>query len=371
MDILILSISAGGGHTRTAHTIKKYFRRHYPGIEVETIDWLKYVNPMVDRVVIGSYMGTLKASPIIYEKLYDLSEKEEGISDISRTLNRPLALIMERLVRKSDPKIVVCTHPFPLEVISHLKRKKSMSCRVISLLTDFAPHNFWIRDGVDYYIIPHEDLIHEMIYKGVERERIYPFGIPIDEKFLEDYPVNDIRRDLGLEDRTTLLLMGGSLGMGEVKKVFSRLMNSSLDIQVIAVCGKNRKLKEELETLTAGSSKPALILGYTSRVPRLMAVSDLLITKPGGLTISEAMAMKLPIAIISPIPGQEERNAQYLMNSGMAVRFRSRDYIEGMLRQLLDNPVRMAHMREICGLKASPHATRDTCEFLMSLVDNR
>lgn len=368
MNILVLSVSAGGGHTKTAQTLKKYMGENYPEENVEIIDWLKYINPMVDKVVIGSYMGTLKTSPIIYEKLYDIAEKEEGISDISRTINRPLALIMERLIKKNNPEVVVCTHPFPLEVICRLKVKKNITCKIVSLLTDFAPHNFWIRDGVDYYIIPHEDLIHEMVHKGVERRKICHFGIPIDENFLKSFDIASIRDAMELKDKTTLLLMGGSLGLGEMKKVFGKLLDSSLDIQLIAVCGKNKKLKEKLEAIASKSLKPVHILGYTSKIPQLMAVSDLLITKPGGLTISEAMTMKLPIAIISPIPGQEKRNAQYLMNSGMGISFKAKDYIEGIIRQLLDNPMRLEYMKEIAGLKASPNATRDTCEFLMSII---
>jgi processive 1,2-diacylglycerol beta-glucosyltransferase len=369
LDILILSVSAGGGHVKASQTIKKYMETHFEKINVEIIDWLKYINPVVDRVVIGGYIGTLKASPSLYEKLYNIAEKEEGISDISLTINRLLAMKMEGLINNNSPKVVVCTHPFPLEVICYLKRRNNLPCKVVSLLTDYAPHSFWIREGVDCYIIPNEDLIYEMEWKGVDRNRIYPLGIPIDEGFLESYDPIQTRTSLGLDrDKTTLLIMGGSLGMGEVKEVFKRLTKSSLHIQMIVVCGKNKKLKESIETLAPVSSKPSIVLGYTEEIPRLMAASDLLITKPGGLTISEAMAMKLPIAIISPIPGQEERNARYLMNSGMAIRFKSNDYVEGIIRQLLDSPVRLRHMKEIAGLKAKPHSTREICSLLMKML---
>lgn len=367
MKVLILSVSAGGGHIKTAQTIKGYMDKYYKHIKVEIVDWLKYINPVVDKVVIGGYIGTLKARPALYEKLYNIAEKDE-ISDISRTINRLLVSKMERLVEDLQPGVIVCTHPFPLEVASHLKKKNSLPCKVVSLLTDFAPHSFWIREGVDCYIVPHQDLIYEMEYRGVDRNRVYPLGIPVDEEFLKCYDPSSLRRSLGLEDRTTLLVMGGSLGLGDIKEVFTKLINSSLDIQLIAVCGKNKKLREGLEKISSSSPKPALVLGYTRDIPRLMKASDLLITKPGGVTISEAMAAGLPVAIISPIPGQEERNAQYLMNSGMAIRFKSRDHVEGIIRQLLDSPVRLRHMKEIAALKAKPRAAEHISLLLVSLM---
>ncbi|HOO12884.1 MAG TPA: glycosyltransferase, partial [Bacillota bacterium] len=184
----------------------------------------------------------------------------------------------------------------------------------------------------------------------------------------ESKPYHHPCRSLGLPDKTTLLLMGGSLGMGELKGVFTGLFLSSLDIQIIAVCGNNKKLKKSLETIASSNTARSMILGYTDEVPSLMAASDLLITKPGGLTASEAMAMELPIVVISPIPGQEKQNARYLINSGMAVQLNRGDYLEGVLAQLLASPVRLSHMREIAALKAKPRAAADLCQFLVSLL---
>ncbi len=368
MDVLILSIAAGGGHMRAAQAVRDYMAKHNRDIGVEIVDWFKYINPVVDKVVIGSYMGTLKASPALYGKLYDMAEKEESLSDISLTINRLLALRMESLITNKKPGIVLCTHPFPLEVVCYLKKKRRLDFRIISLLTDFSPHSFWLREGVDYYVVPNEDLIYEMKWKGVPEERVLPFGIPIDERFTSDYDKGSARKDLGLKNKTTLLLMGGSLGMGKLKEVFTGLFRSSLDIQLIAVCGNNKKLKVSLEAVASSSPGRAVVFGYTDEVPRLMAASDLLVTKPGGLTVSEAMTMGLPIAIISPIPGQERQNARYLINSGMAVEFKRGDYLEGMISQLMANPIRLSHMREIAALTAKPGATGDLCRFIASLL---
>jgi processive 1,2-diacylglycerol beta-glucosyltransferase len=183
MDILILSISAGGGHTQAAQAITKYMNKHSRHLGVEVIDWLKFVNPVIDKVIIGGYMGTLKVSPALYEKLYNISEKEEGISDLSRSINRLLAVKMSELLLDKIPKIVVCTHPFPLEVACYLKNKRKLNYKVVSLLTDFAPHSFWLREGVDYYVVANEDILCEMAQKGVDIAKVHAVGIPSDEAF--------------------------------------------------------------------------------------------------------------------------------------------------------------------------------------------
>ncbi len=368
MNVLILSISVGGGHMRAAQAVRDYMQTHYTDINVEIVDWLKYINPVVNKVVVGGYIGTLKTRPSLYGKLYDMAEKDEGISDISLTINRLLALRMERLVERKKPGIVICTHPFPLEVICYLKKKRNLALRIISLLTDFAPHSFWIRDGVDFYIVPNEDLVYEMKWKGVPDDKIFPLGIPIDERFTLEYDKKSIRENLGLKNKTTILLMGGSLGMGALKGAFRSLFSSALDIQLIAVCGNNKKLREALETTASSNPGRSMIFGYTGEIPSLMAASDLLVTKPGGLTVSEAMTMNLPIAIISPIPGQERQNARYLINSGMAIEFKEGDYLAGIMAQLFANPVRLAHMQEIAALKAKPNATHDLCRLISSLI---
>ena len=369
MDILIFSVSAGGGHAKAARTIKNYYKKNYPEISVEIVDWLKYINPMIDKVVIGSYLRTVKTIPVLYKKLYDIAEKEDVIIDISRTITRPMELIMKRLINKHNPRIVLCTHPFPLEVICYLKERNKFNNKIVSLFTDYAPHSFWIRNGVDYYLIPNKDFVCDMVCRGVDYNKIRDFGIPIEESFIQPYNQKYIRDSLGLSNKTTIMLMGGSLGMGEIKNVFYNLMNSMLDIQLIAVCGNNKKLKKNLESIAYGSPKPNIIFGYTNKIPKLMAASDLLITKPGGLTISETISMQLPLAIISPIPGQEEQNAHYLMNNGMAVHIRKKDNIEIILQQLLNTPIRLQHMKEIAKLKGHPNSTENICEFLTTLLD--
>ena len=195
-------------------------------------------------------------------------------------------------------------------------------------------------------------------------ERIHTLGIPVSQTFLEKKDRFRLIRELGLKNKLTMLVMGGSLGFGEFRDVFTSLLQCGRDIQVIAVAGYNKKLEKELKVIAGGSSKDTRIFGYTDRISDLMDISDLIITKPGGITISEALVKKLPILIMSPIPGQEERNARFLTNTGAAARIFRNEDLDSLFCQVLDNPLRLKHMREMAGYLAKPHASEAIADLI-------
>lgn len=366
MQVLILTVSAGAGHMKASESLKECLEKNIKN-NVMIVDTLKYINPLVDKIVVGSYIQAIKTTPAIYGKLYKFAESEDGLIDISKTLNNILAMRLTKLVYDFNADIVVCTHPFPQQMISNLARKGKVKVPIVSVLTDYAPHTFWIHSNIDAYVIPHEDLQYELIKRGVNKELIHPLGIPVSLDFKKEVDEDEIRREFGLEDKLTFLLMGGSLGMGEIKNIFEILCKCPIDVQVICVTGKNKKLREALTKIaTDCPQKKSVILSYTDKIPELMSISNLIITKPGGLTVSESMIKGLPIAMISPIPGQEERNAEYLVNSGMAIWLRNKDHYEEDLLQVLNNPLRLRHMSEIARLKAKPKS----CEDIASLLEN-
>jgi processive 1,2-diacylglycerol beta-glucosyltransferase len=367
MKALILTVSAGAGHIKAAQALKECIELG-DGDEAIVVDSLKYINPLVDKIVVGSYMKMIEKTPYLYGKLYKFAEEEEGVGDFSKTVNRILNSKLYKLVKNYDADLIICTHPFPQEMMSILAQRKKMDAPIVSVLTDYAPHTFWIHSNIDAYIIPHEDLKFELIKKGVREDLIHPFGIPISPKFSQEVDKEAVRAEFGLEDKTTFLLMGGSLGMGEIKTIFNLTLEHFPKVQIICVAGKNEALREELKELAAKYPKSkSVILSFTDKISELMSVSNLLITKPGGLTISEAMAKGLPMAIISPIPGQEERNAEYLLNSGMAVWLRDSNHYHEYLVQLLTNPLRLEQMSQIAKLKSKPNSCSDTVEFLRKI----
>jgi processive 1,2-diacylglycerol beta-glucosyltransferase len=368
MKVLELSVAAGAGHVRAAEAIKTGLLKYYGDVEVEVVDTLKYINPVIDKVVVGSYLRTLKSTPYLYKRLYEFADKDDAIAGFSEVVNDVLSLKLKGLVEDTCPDIIVCTHPFPIEMISILKRKGKINVPVIAILTDYAPHSFWLYDYIDAYVIPNEDFIEEIVEKGIERKRVYPIGIPVGEEFLTYIDKKEAKAKLGLEvDTPTLLVMGGGLGIGNMKTIFETISSSHLKVQMLCVTGRNKKLKKKLEELKEQSGNNAVILEYTDEVSLLMSASDILISKPGGLTIAEALIKGLPILINSAIPGQEEENAKYLMNNGIAARVKKGDSIITVISQLTGSKLRLKHMREMALEKSKPDSVKDICDLIFEM----
>lgn len=369
MNILFLTAATGGGHVKAALALMKQMEKQIPGCKTNLVDTLKYISPMVDRLITGTYLMTIRTAPGIYGKLYDISEKDEFITDLVKSFNNILSHKLYRLFEQHVPSAVICTHTIPLQMLSRLKVKGLLNIPLIGIVTDFSNHYFWKLDGIDALIVPHEFVKDDMLKMGIPGNRIYTCGIPVGEDFLT--APGDKRlalKNLGLENKPTILLMGGSLGFGDIRTVFASLLSIRREIQIIVVAGSNKKLKALLEDLAQSSDKSILILGYTDRVSELMDASSLLITKPGGITISEALIKKLPILITTPIPGQEERNARFLINAGASVRITSFDDMEALLEKILDKPHVMQNMSEAAAKLAKPHACEDIAGIVEKLV---
>ena len=369
MKILFLPVAIGGGHMKTAEAVKEYIDNNFENAQTMMVDTLKYINPMVDLVVVGGYLNTIKSTPMVYRKLYEMAENTDNLSDFSKTVNQMLSFKIKKLVQTFGPDVIVCTHPFPLQMITTLKRRGKVEAKIMAILTDFAPHSFWHYKEVDTYIVAHQSVKCEMISRGVNPEIIHPLGIPISSRFSIDYNKAEIRSRLGLKDIPTILLMGGSLGFGDIKDIFLALLNCSLNIQTIAVTGKNKRLKTKMEKYAKDSAKPVKILGFTDEIPELMSASDFIITKPGGITISEALAKKLPIIIISPIPGQEEKNAHFLQNNGVAIRIYEKENVELILKQLFENSLRIRQMVQMAEHLSKPHAAEDISKLIRRMCE--
>jgi processive 1,2-diacylglycerol beta-glucosyltransferase len=374
MKILTLTVSAGCGHSKAAEAIKDSFENNYKHIDVEMkiVNTLKYINPIFDKLIIGSYINALKKTPTIYGKLFDYAESEDAVSNITQIMNDFLSKRLVNLIRDYNPDVIVCTHFFPLEMISILKRKRKIKVPAIAIITDYAPHSIWFYSHIDAYVIPHEDFIQDLIEKGIAKESIYPCGIPIDEKFLQVLDKKASLRKLGLsEDTLTILFMGGGLGMGNIKTIFEQLAFSNLKLQLIACTGSNQKLKNQLIDISSRCNKQTLIYDFTHNVSTLMSCADILISKPGGLTVTEAINKHLPLVITSAIPGHEERNADYLLNNGIAARVKDSDSIVSLIKQLTKSQHRLVHMKESAIEKSKPNAARDICELILKLSSNK
>jgi processive 1,2-diacylglycerol beta-glucosyltransferase len=369
MKILTLTVSAGSGHSKASEAINDYFNKNYPDVETKTINTLKYINPVIDKLVIGSYLNALKKTPAIYAKLFSYAESDDAVSNITQVVNDLLSIKIKNLIDKYAPDVIVCTHFFPLEMISILKRKGKIDIPAVAVITDYAPHSIWFYSYIDAYVIPHEDFVQDLIEKGIAKDTIYPYGIPINEEFMDEMDKKACRKELGIhEDALALLLMGGGLGMGNMKSIFEQLAFSNLPAQLIACTGSNMKLKNQLIDISSRCNKKTLIYDFTDNVSSLMSACDILISKPGGLTVTESINKHLPLVITAAIPGHEERNADYLLNNGIAARVKDTDSIVSVIKQLTKSKFRLNHMVESAKEKSKPTATKDICELILNLA---
>lgn len=366
MRALIFTVSVGAGHNKAAEAIAGALGGK--GWTCELVDTLQYINKAAHKIVVGTYLESVKFTPQLYGLLYRKAETGEGLAEVSQVFNQLFSLKLKGLVEQFKPDIMVCTHPFPLQMLSILKGKRKFQEPVVAVLTDYAVHPFWVHPFIDAYVLPADNLVYELASQGIKTKKIFPLGIPINSRFLE--PVNRpaVYAKFGLlSTKPIVLVMGGGLGFGRVEQAIESLIDDPWDIQVVAVAGSNKKLFERLKELADSTDKKLVPLSYTDEISSLMEIADVLVSKPGGLTVTEAMLKHLPFAILSPIPGQEEHNSDFLLNNGMAVRLRKTNPVP-VLRQLLQQPLRLKQIREMTQVLAKPHSTTDIANLVNTLA---
>jgi processive 1,2-diacylglycerol beta-glucosyltransferase len=369
MKLLVLYVSVGTGHMKAAEALRESIEKHFNGWTVDIFDTLKYINPIVDKIVVNSYLGALKRNPKLYSRLYTASGTGTSIYDISKAFNKLLSFRLKNLIKEYAPSAIVCTHPFPMQMLSSLKEKKQLNIPAVAVLTDYVVHSLWLDSGMDAFIVANEMMKTEMINRGIPSNIIFPFGIPVSPKFQIKTNKKCLLSELGLDNKFTVLVMGGGMGFGNIESTIDSLLKCDIDMQIIAVTGTNKKLKYQLEHSAKNSNKKVLIFSYTDRINELMDISDLLITKPGGMTVSEALVKGLPIFIISPIPGQEEGNASYLIRSGVASRVDSYAQLIEVLSRVANDPITLNTMRENSKYLGKPHSAHDIAALLDKLVN--
>lgn len=373
MKILIFYASYGGGHLSAARSISQFFEKNYPDFQVKMVDCMKYINTGVEKITTDSYKIMAKSAPWAWGEIYKLSEKG-AISHISNFSNKIMSLKLNTLFKEFSPDIVISTHPFSTQMTSILKHQGKISCKLASVMTDFSSHNQWLvgHEYIDYIFVSHEGMKNEIIARGVDSSKIYATGIPLANRFLEHFDKEKIKASFNLnsDKRTILFFGGGEFGLGKdqtLKILKAFISNLPSDYQMVVISGKNEKMKNKFDSLVdeTDSRNNVQVYGYTNHVPELMSVSDLVVTKPGGLTITESLASGLPIVVINPIPGQEVENAEFLERAGVAVWIRKYDSPEESIKKLFSDPMRLRHMKVNSKLMAKKNSTRDICNIII------
>ena len=377
--ILIFYAAYGGGHLSAAKSIKQYIDENYTDVETEMIDCVKYVNKALDKVTTTAYKEMAKKAPWAWEKVYYKSQSGV-LSKVSTTSNKIMAVKIAKLFREKKPDIVISTHPFGSQMTSYLKKKNKTNCKLATVMTDFAPHDQWLigSEYVDLFFVSNSEMKDSIVKNNdIDESKIHVTGIPISNRFLAKYDKNEVCNsfDLSTDKKTVLFFGGGEYGIGKNKTidVLDVLAKTNYDIQVVAIAGKNKKLKEAFENIVKENNKQKTIkvLPFTDKVPELMSISDLVVTKPGGLTTSESLASSLPIIVINPIPGQEEENAEFLEKSGAAVWIKKNSDPNKIINAILGDENKLNTMKENSIKLAKKHSTKDICEICLNGKENK
>ncbi len=392
MKVLILSATTGGGHMRAAHALKEYILSRDEAAVVKIYDTIEYISPFINKAVTNGYVYIATKTPKLFGSMYKNTDKD---TPFNKTVGKTVTGLRNRLfplIKDFDPDIVITTHSFATELISALKIQEGFRFPVISILTDFAVHQTYLNTGVDAYILSSEEMIGQMVLRGIPESMVYPYGIPIKKEFLTKIDRQQAFEEEGLNpDLPVILIMAGSFGVTDVLKVYHKIVRSKAEFQIILITGKNEKLYETFEKYLSKidinnalydiqrdfpdlnhthhsrhkkPSKPTKLLFYTDRVEKYMQMSDLIVTKPGGLTVTESIATGLPMGIFKAIPGQEEQNADYLVRNGMAIRLAKDKTCTATITRLITHPELLKEMRH-CVLK---HNKGNSCEKIYELM---
>ena len=373
MKVLIFYASYGGGHLNAAKSIENCIKTNYKDMDVEMIDCMKYVNKTIEKVTTAAYREMAKKAPWAWGRIY--SDAQKGpLAHITTRSNKIMAIKLLKLLREKKPDLIISTHPFGSQMCSYLKRKNKINSKIATIMTDFAPHDQWLvgHEYTDYFFVAHNKMKDYLINKGISESKVFDTGIPISENFQKQYNKKEIFDKYNLDESkfTILFFGGGEFGLGKTRtvQIFNNFVEETKNnnIQIIAISGKNPKMKSAFEEVVNSNNAGinVKIIEFSNEVPKLMAIANLVVTKPGGLTTSESLASHLPMVVINPIPGQEEENAEFLESKNIAVWIKKSDDSKEIIKSLLNNKEKISIMKENTKILARPNSTRDICDVL-------
>ena len=367
--LLVISVSAGSGHIRAAQGIEAHAHIRFPEWTVRHRDLMQLGPAYFRKIYTDLYLKLAGGLPEAWGWLYRKTDHEPTGSlteRCRRSLQRLSAQKLFTEIADYKPDAIVCTHFLPAELLADAVLQKRLDCPVWVMVTDFDLHQMWVHEGIAGYFVANEEISFRLESSGVPKSNIVVTGIPVMPEFV-NRPERDLcAANVGLNPaHKTLLIMGGGAGLGINCHLVNSLLNLQADVQIIVMAGKNKSLLDELHKLSSQWPGRLVAMGFTDKVPELMACADLVITKPGGLSTSECLVMGLPMVLINPIPGQEERNASYLLQEGVAQRADDVATLLYRITQLLAKPEKLDEMKR----QASALGRSDAASSLLNHID--
>lgn len=373
MKVLILSLTVGQGHNSTSKALAEYMQAH--GATCRILDTYKFLNKLVGETLDKGYTAIGRFSPKLNDSLYQEAGKVNGKPRMKRYLPFAFAKMtkdkMKAYVDGYDPDVIVCPHIFSAIIITEMKKDHMIrpGVKTYGIVTDFTLHPFWEYTQMDYFITASELMNFEVVRRGIPEEKILPFGIPVRECFNEKEDMQEVRTRLGLKDMLTLLVVGGGMGFGDIPGMVEDLEKMEMAAQIVVICGSNSRLKTKLEKYKAGlknSNKELVVLGYTTNINEYMDAADLLITKPGGLSISEALAKGKTMILMEPLPGVETFNLYFLLNNSLAVYVNRNVRASDVVLQLWTNELKHHEMEQAVQKWGKRHSAKRVGDFIFS-----
>lgn len=362
MRLLILSASAGAGHLRAAQALEEAAKEILPSAEIQNCDILDFTSALYKKTYAGSYLHMIDQAPALWGMLYRATD-QKALGSIQAKLSRFHDKFefarFRRFVREFQPDQILATHFLPGQIFAHYRRKGRDRFPLSVVITDFDAHRFWVESTVDRYFVGNEETAAVLADRGINAEKIQVSGIPISAAFSQNFDTAKIRQAFGFAANIpTVLIMSGGAGVGSMEDTVKICMESS-PVQILAVAGKNEKLRKSLETLLVPTKVKLRVFGFVNQIAELMSISDFAISKSGGLTSAECLAMGLPMIVREPVPGQEERNCDFLVESGAALKTQGLGSLRYKLQLLLRQKERLAKMRKAAAAQGRANAAKE------------
>ena len=370
LKVLFLSASVGVGHTAAAAAVGRALAQRKPNVSVDIVDSYRYAAAIFSKVVADGYIGMVKTVPQLYRYIYDRAERATEAGAFRNWVSRYTAANLRSLIEAQRPDVVVCTHAFPCGVMAAYKRAFDPSLPVVGIVTDFVVHPFWIYRNVDAYSVATVEMRAALTSRGVPVERIDVSGIPVDRRFSEPRLARaELRRALELPvDRSVVLMMGGGLGIGPIELMMRALAEVREAVAGVIIIGRNPNLEGRVLAAAERIEYPLRVHGFVENVFDYMHASDVLLSKPGGLTSSEALVADLPMILVRPLPGQEERNTRYLVSRRAAIRARGARGVAQAVGNLLSSPQRQAQLHRNMQPLRHPDAAEVVADRILKLA---
>src|SRR5215212_5644438 len=366
-DVLILSSAIGSGHMRASAAVVRGVALLDPERVCSIVDFPHEVSPGVERLLRDAYLQALKLWPTAYGRIYQ-SSGSSSLGSYRYYLDRVGVQTLERLVSETGARALVAPHFFGAGVLGSYKEQNPGAFTAV-VLTDYVPHPIGVPPNLDLYVVADDAAADEVARLGVPEERIHPTGIPIDPVFEEPVGADEARRDLlevGEDDLPVVLVMGGGLGGGDLEEAVSLLLEASDAMHLVVLCGSNERSRQRLEHIASTQGRKATFLAFTDQVRELMTAGTVLVTKPGGMSCTEALAMGLPQVLYHPIPGQEEDNAAAMVRYGAGVMVHRTADVPGQTLKILTSVDHRRHMIESAEAAHRPHSARSAASLILA-----